>query len=136
MILRQMPEQRSSKGQFLPGNTGNPGGVPNGSADVRALARTLTTEAIHRLAYWMRSDDARASVPACNALLDRGWGKPAQAVEVTGRNGEPLQAAPSTDLSKLTGSEFKTFRKLLLKAKVEAPLLESSDGEIEEQKGE
>jgi hypothetical protein len=33
-------------------------------------------EAIERLMHWLRSDDARASVQAANALLDRGHGKP------------------------------------------------------------
>ena len=39
--------------------------------------------AIKRLAHWMNSEDARAPVAACNVLLDRGYGKPQQMLEVT-----------------------------------------------------
>jgi len=31
---------------------------------------------LERLAYWMRSEDSRASVAATEALLYRGWGRP------------------------------------------------------------
>ena len=44
-------------------------------------------ESIERLAYWMRSDDSRASVMSANILLDRGWGKPSQDLKL---QGEPL----------------------------------------------
>lgn len=48
---------------------------------VEPAAREHTTEAIERLAYWMRSDDAVASIATAIALLDLGWGKPKQVVE-------------------------------------------------------
>ena len=51
------------------------------AADVREEARKHTKEALDRLVHWMRSDDPQASIRAATALLDRGCGKPAQAVE-------------------------------------------------------
>ena len=68
---------------FKKGQSGNPGGRVGIPAEVRELARKHTTDAIKRLAHWMNSDDPRASVAACNALLDRGYGKPQQALEVS-----------------------------------------------------
>ena len=41
-------------------------------------------ESIERLAFWMRSDDPRASVMASDKLLDRGWGRPSQDVKLQG----------------------------------------------------
>jgi hypothetical protein len=38
----------------------------------------------------MESDDPRASVAACQALLDRAWGKPVQPTEVGVTNGAPI----------------------------------------------
>lgn len=75
---------------FEKGKSGNPGGRPKAEADVKALARQHTAEAIKTLATWMRSDNAKASVSASAALLDRGWGKPGQALELTGADGAPL----------------------------------------------
>jgi hypothetical protein len=73
------------------GQSGNPGGRPRIAADVKAEARKHTQEALDRLVYWMRSQDPQASIRAAMALLDRGCGKPEQAVakwdggESTGR---------------------------------------------------
>ena len=38
-------------------------------------------EAIERLVYWMRSEHPKASPTATAALLDRGWGRPAQTID-------------------------------------------------------
>jgi hypothetical protein len=80
-------EQRENSGAlsvrgrpFQKGRSGNPGGRPKRSDEVRALAQAHTAEAINRLVRWMRTANAKASVAACNALLDRGWGKPVQAI--------------------------------------------------------
>jgi hypothetical protein len=67
---------------FQPGQSGNPGGRPKETAEVRQLAREHTAEIIERLLFWVRSDNPRASVAACQALLDRGYGKPSQELEI------------------------------------------------------
>lgn len=52
--------------------------------DIRSLARSHTEAAISTLAGVMRQKNATAAarVSAAIALLDRGWGKPVQAIEV------------------------------------------------------
>lgn len=65
---------------FEKGQSGNPGGRPKENAEVKALARTHGPRAIERLAEIMNSADERAAAAASNALLDRGYGKPAQAI--------------------------------------------------------
>ena len=71
---------------FQPGASGNPKGrrVELEMAEVRILARQHTQEAVERLYFWSMSDDPRASVAASIALLDRGWGRPSQSVELNG----------------------------------------------------
>lgn len=44
---------------------------------------------------------AAARVSAANAILDRGYGKPMQAVEMTGANGGPIETR-TIDASKLS----------------------------------
>lgn len=50
--------------------------------EIRSLARSHTRTAINVLVGIMRSKDATAAarVTAANAILDRGWGKPPQAI--------------------------------------------------------
>jgi hypothetical protein len=67
--------------KFVKGQSGNPTGRPKDVERVSEAAREHTQEAIERLVAWMKSDNPKASVSACNALLDRGWGRPAQTVE-------------------------------------------------------
>jgi hypothetical protein len=55
--------------------------------DIRSLARSHTATALKTLAGIMQQDDAppAARVSAACALLDRGWGKPSQTVDMTVR---------------------------------------------------
>ncbi len=77
-----------SDGKFRPGVSGNPSGRPKESILVKELARTYTERAILVLAAAL--DDPKLRVQAAQALLDRGWGKPAQVV-----GGDP-DGAPMT----------------------------------------
>ena len=56
--------------------------------EIRSLARSHTRTAINTLVGVMKSKDAThaARVSAATAILDRGWGKAAQALE-NGDNG-------------------------------------------------
>ena len=76
------------RGRFIKGISGNPGGRPAAEREVRELARKYTTRAIRRLAALMKSSNERVAVAATIALLDRAWGRPAQAL--TGPDGAPL----------------------------------------------
>jgi len=68
---------RMPSGRFASGRSGNPGGRPRIIADVQALARSYTTEAIETLVGIANDPKAPpgARVAAANALLDRAWGR-------------------------------------------------------------
>jgi hypothetical protein len=57
--------------------------MPKTITEIRSLARSHTRTALNVLVGVMRSKEATATakVSAANAILDRGWGKAAQAIE-------------------------------------------------------
>ena len=57
--------------------------------EIRSLARQHTEEAINALLRILRKEDATDSavVAASSAILDRGWGKPAQPIDGDGEGG-------------------------------------------------
>lgn len=72
---------------FVKGKSGNPSGRPKEIGHVRDLARAHTEDAIKTLVE-IRADPtqpAPARVAAATALLDRAWGKPSQAVDMTSK---------------------------------------------------
>ena len=76
---------------FAKGQSGNPGGRPKGSAEVRELARAMTSRAfeeIERMAF--TGADDRIRLDAIKIILERGWGKPAQPIDGDGEGG-PVQ---------------------------------------------
>lgn len=70
-------------------------GVPNkATRDIKALAQKHTPEALKTLVSIMKASDSDAArVAASKELLDRAYGKPAQAV--TGEGGGPVALAIS-----------------------------------------
>ncbi len=65
---------------FVRGQSGNPLGRPKSDKTIRDLARKYTKDALKTLTEIVKNPTAsdNARVQACNALLDRGWGKPVQ----------------------------------------------------------
>lgn len=66
------------------GKSPNPGGRPKAEREVLALARTKGKEALLRLIALTKSDNESVALKACEAVLDRGFGKPRQAVDLGG----------------------------------------------------
>jgi hypothetical protein len=92
---------------FPRGLSGNPGGRPKELRDVIDLARTHSPAAITTLAKIMRNEQAppAARIGAATAILDRGYGKPGQSVDITFK---------PWDLSKLTDEQLDQLHELIL----------------------
>jgi hypothetical protein len=82
---------RDGNGRWSHGVSGNPGGRPRALRDLQLAARQYTREALDTLVLVMRNGRPTEALAAALALLDRGWGKPRQSVEVSGAEGHPLQ---------------------------------------------
>ena len=70
--------------KFQKGISGNPGGRPRGYGTLRELAQSRTEAALETLLRVMTDEQATGSarVSAACALLDRGWGRPSQQVQM------------------------------------------------------
>jgi hypothetical protein len=80
------------------GQSGNPSGRPKLNREVQALAKEATPEAFSRLKAIMRQQkDIKAALQAALAIIERGYGKVRQAVEVTGADEGPIQVETMSD---------------------------------------
>lgn len=101
----------------IPKSGGRIKGVPNKvTADVKALAREYVPDAIKTLAQIMASDEqpAPARVAAAKELIDRAYGKSAQAVELSGPDGAPIRSEAVLDLSNLTLEQKRALASIKL----------------------
>jgi len=84
-----------ARGQWLPGQSANPGGRPGVPEEIRATLRELSPRAVERLGELLDSDDERIRLKAAKAILDPHLGRPAiQAdVSLSGGSGDGYLAA-------------------------------------------
>ena len=78
---------------FIKGQSGNPGGRPKENSVVKKLARDHGESAINKLVELLGCGVPGTELAAANALLDRGYGKPAQAIIGGGEDDPPIQVA-------------------------------------------
>jgi hypothetical protein len=92
-VAREQASNREKKKmKFRKGQSGNPGGRPKVLGDVQELARQHAPRIIvelARLALKAKSETAR--IAAIRELLDRGYGRPRQAMEVSVPADDPIQ---------------------------------------------
>jgi hypothetical protein len=78
---------------FVKGKSGNPGGrkkITQESLDLEASCKKLTPQALDTIVAIMQGgDNERNRLTAAQYIVDRGYGKPIQAV--SGKDGEAIQ---------------------------------------------
>ena len=78
--------------KFRKGQSGNPGGRPKVLGEVQELARQYAPTVIVELARLaLRAKGETARIAAIRELLDRGYGRSRQAIEVSVPADNPLQ---------------------------------------------
>jgi hypothetical protein len=78
--------------KFRKGQSGNPGGRPKVLGEVQELARQYAPRAIVELARLaLKAKNETARIAAIRELLDRGYGRPRQVMEVSLPADNPLQ---------------------------------------------
>ena len=77
--------------KFRKGESGNPGGRPKVLGEVPELARQHAPAVIAELARLaLKAKNETARIAAIRELLDRGYGRPRQSMEVSAPAGDPL----------------------------------------------
>lgn len=85
-----------AKGGKRPGAGRPPGALNKITADIKALAQEHCEAAIIELATILTTSEShQARIAAAKELLDRGYGKAMQGVELTGKEGGPVVIAAS-----------------------------------------
>ena len=88
--------EQVAKGQFEKGVSGNPAGRPR-SKEFRELCRGYSLEALEFLVKTMRDKKNKTlGTKAAMELIDRAYGRPAQAMEVQLEDNRPEQATDRT----------------------------------------
>ena len=86
--MRRVSASTSEHGRTLPvtawkpGQSGNPNGRPKPEVDIAALARVHGPKCIDVVARMLSDKDGKLRLAAATALLDRGFGRPNQSVDV------------------------------------------------------
>jgi hypothetical protein len=82
----------SKRGGARP-NAGRKAGVPNkATAEIKEIAQQYTQKAIKALAQIVETGESEAArVSAANAILDRAYGKPSQAIVGGGDGDKPIR---------------------------------------------
>lgn len=113
--MASKPGRPATKGSWGPGKSGNPSGRKKATPDeleLRRLCRETTPEVLTRLkSIALKSKDPRAAIRACEVILDRGFGRPPQHLELSGN----LNTTP--DLSQYTTEELLELEALYERAR-------------------
>lgn len=88
-----MPVIRNSSGQFVKGQSGNPGGRPLAhNAEVKEILKAASVDAAKRLVELSQSNNEKIAVQATVEILNRTEGKPRESVSMDVSGGLDVRA--------------------------------------------
>lgn len=97
-------QKKSPRGKpFAKGQSGNPTGRPRVAEEFRELCREASPKAF---AYLLKQLDGAFGSDAAKTILAYAWGKPTDKVEMTGKDGGPIQFA---NMQLLTDNELDSL---------------------------
>lgn len=101
---------------FPKGVSGNPAGTSKESYKLTRLARQYTEEALEIVLSVMRDPKDKQRLDAAKILLERGYGKPRQEMELSGPDGKGLFESLVSAPPKLSREEWiQTYNQALKK---------------------
>jgi hypothetical protein len=82
------------------GHTNNPNGRPKTPEDVKEAFRSYTKEALEILVRIMQDENQKASdrLRAADSILDRGWGKPYQQIQLDEQREKTINVKLTDDM--------------------------------------
>jgi hypothetical protein len=97
-VKRQPPRgpPKPNRGQFKPGQSGNPGGAKKIPEDIKQAFREISPKAVQTLFAALSEAPWPIKVAAAREILDRHLGRPRQSVEMSGPNQGPIAQITST----------------------------------------
>ncbi len=125
LCQRNLPAARDSNGHFLPGQSGNVSGRPNAAKEIAIIARAKCPQMIEALASIVLDtrETAFARIAAAQVILDRGLGKPMQALAVDVSDNTQRSAEMAAVLNALGTLSFRKQERI-----IDAASGEVSDG--------
>lgn len=90
-------ENATQRAGFKKGQSGNPSGRPKRTVeelDLIAACKAKTPAALETIVEIMyNGEQEKSRLTAAQYIIDRGYGKPVQQTELTGKNGAPIEVA-------------------------------------------
>src|SRR5688572_7442090 len=88
-----MGTKKDHTGLFKKGKSGNPGGRPKKDPELKEIFNAASPKAAYTLVMLMDHEDPKIALAAADKVLDRSLGKPVQAMEHTGKDGDAIKFA-------------------------------------------